>query len=80
VYQALPKGIQVPRVRSAQAEGGGVVRDELGERGRFVNVGVFPMGIDVKQLQLRKEEADVAEWAKVLNATKGSISSLGEIS
>ena len=67
-YEALPKGIQVPEVHSAQAEaeGGDVVRDGLGERGRFVDVGVFPMGIDVKQLQVRKKEADVAEWVQVL--------------
>ena len=66
-YEALPKGIQVPEVHSAQAEeGGDVVRDGLGERGRFVDVGVFPMGIDVKQLQVRKKEGDVAEWVQVL--------------
>ena len=65
-YEALPKGIQVPEVHSAPAEGGDVVRDGLGERGRFVDVGVFPMGIDVKQLQVRKKEADVAEWVQVL--------------
>ncbi|EDR09311.1 alpha,alpha-trehalose-phosphate synthase [Laccaria bicolor S238N-H82] len=66
-YEALPKGIQVPEVHSAQADlGSDVVRDGLGERGRFVDVGVFPMGIDVKQLQVRKKEADVAEWVQVL--------------
>ncbi|EDR09570.1 glycosyltransferase family 20 protein [Laccaria bicolor S238N-H82] len=31
VYEALPKGIQVLEVHGATAEGGGVVRDELGE-------------------------------------------------
>jgi len=30
------------------------VRDGVVEKGRFVDVGVFPMGIDVKQLQIRK--------------------------
>ena len=38
----------------------------MGGRGRFVDVGVFPMGIDVKQLRLRKKEADVGEWVQVL--------------
>ena len=30
------------------------VRDGAVEKGRFVDVGVFPMGIDVKQLHIRK--------------------------
>ena len=38
----------------------------MGERGRFVDVGVFPMGTDVKQLQVRKKQADVGEWVQVL--------------
>ena len=38
----------------------------MGERERSVDVGVFPMGIDVKQLRLRKKEADVGEWVQVL--------------
>lgn len=57
-FEALPRGIQVP-------EGEGLtvgeiekpkmsVRDGAVERGRFVDVGVFPMGIDVKQLHVRK--------------------------
>ncbi|KAF9556929.1 hypothetical protein CPC08DRAFT_764923 [Agrocybe pediades] len=69
-YEALPRGIQVP-------EGEGLtvgevekpkdsVRDGAVERGRFVDVGVFPMGIDVKQLHVRKQEPDVAEWVQVL--------------
>ena len=68
VYEALPRGIQVSEVQTAQAEGGGIIRDGLGERERFVDVGVLPMGIDVKQLQLRKKEADVAEWVQVVKA------------
>ena len=40
--EALPKGIQI------EASLGG------GHKGRFVDVGVFPMGIDVKALQEKK--------------------------
>ncbi|XP_006455649.1 hypothetical protein AGABI2DRAFT_121550 [Agaricus bisporus var. bisporus H97] len=36
------------------------------ERERFVDVGSFPMGIDVKRLQERKQQPDVAEWVSVL--------------
>ncbi|KAK7064651.1 Alpha,alpha-trehalose-phosphate synthase [Favolaschia claudopus] len=54
-YEALPRGIQV-------SEGGpGEVR-----RMRFVDVGVFPMGIDVQQLEQKRREPDVAEWVQVL--------------
>ena len=74
VYEALPRGIQVSEVHTAQAEGGGIIRDGLGERERFVDVGVLPMGIYVKQLQLRKKEADVAEWVQVVKARPWRIS------
>ncbi|KAJ7923024.1 alpha,alpha-trehalose-phosphate synthase [Mycena leptocephala] len=53
-YEALPRGIQV-------SEGAGDSR-----RMRFVDVGVFPMGIDVQQLEEKKREPDVAEWVQVL--------------
>ncbi|KAF9447635.1 glycosyltransferase family 20 protein [Macrolepiota fuliginosa MF-IS2] len=36
------------------------------ERERFVDVGSFPMGIDVKRLQERKQDPEVAEWVSVL--------------
>ncbi|KAJ7275525.1 alpha,alpha-trehalose-phosphate synthase [Mycena haematopus] len=55
-YEALPRGIQV-----SEGAGAGEVR-----RMRFVDVGVFPMGIDVKQLEEKKREPDVAEWVQVL--------------
>lgn len=52
-YEALPKGIQV-----ADGEGGNPVEGEGKEksetRGRFVDVGVFPMGIDVGKLKEKK--------------------------
>jgi trehalose 6-phosphate synthase/phosphatase len=60
-FEALPKGIQVPEDeglrgmdRSTTNTGEVKVRDGNQERGRFVDVGVFPMGIDVKQLHIRK--------------------------
>ncbi|KAJ7748550.1 alpha,alpha-trehalose-phosphate synthase [Mycena maculata] len=53
-YEALPRGIQV-------SEGEGE-----GRRSRHVDVGVFPMGIDVQQLEEKKREPDVAEWVQVL--------------
>ncbi|KAJ7693561.1 alpha,alpha-trehalose-phosphate synthase [Mycena rosella] len=53
-YEALPRGIQLN-------EGEGE-----GRRMRFVDVGVFPMGIDVQQLEEKKREPDVAEWVQVL--------------
>ncbi|KAH7922278.1 glycosyltransferase family 20 protein [Leucogyrophana mollusca] len=48
--EALPKGIQV----------------EGAEHGRFVDVGVFPMGIDVGALREKKREADVSYWVQLL--------------
>jgi trehalose 6-phosphate synthase complex regulatory subunit len=61
-FEALPKGIQVsegeglPTAAGSATSAGGEakVRDGSQERGRFVDVGVFPMGIDVKQLHIRK--------------------------
>ncbi|KNZ73603.1 Putative alpha,alpha-trehalose-phosphate synthase [UDP-forming] 106 kDa subunit [Termitomyces sp. J132] len=64
-YEALPKGIMV-------ADGDGAAgEDKVGEdgqraRGRFVDVGVFPMGIDVGQLKLKKQEPEVKEWIQLL--------------
>jgi trehalose 6-phosphate synthase/phosphatase len=63
-YEALPRGIQVPEgegltVDETKAielgeEKVKKVRDGPGERGRFVDVGIFPMGIDVGQLRAKK--------------------------
>ncbi|KAF7320108.1 Alpha,alpha-trehalose-phosphate synthase [Mycena kentingensis (nom. inval.)] len=53
-YEALPRGIQL-------VEGQGESR-----RSRFVDVGVFPMGIDVQQFQEKRRDPDVAEWVQVL--------------
>jgi trehalose 6-phosphate synthase/phosphatase len=57
-FEALPKGIEVP-----EGEGGvnGAVdrvtdkgKDGKETRGRFVDVGVFPMGIDVRALKEKR--------------------------
>ncbi|KIL62946.1 glycosyltransferase family 20 protein [Amanita muscaria Koide BX008] len=34
--------------------------------GRFVDVGIFPMGIDVLRLKKKKENPEVSEWVQVL--------------
>ena len=58
------EGLTLPEMREKEQlkEGGNLeenvkevrVRDGAVEKGRFVDVGVFPMGIDVKQLHIRK--------------------------
>ncbi|KAG7091994.1 hypothetical protein E1B28_008381 [Marasmius oreades] len=35
-------------------------------KGRFVDVGVFPMGIDVNQLNEKRKDPEVAEWVDIL--------------
>ncbi|KAJ3496620.1 hypothetical protein NLJ89_g10458 [Agrocybe chaxingu] len=76
-FEALPRGIQVPEGEGLTVEemrekllGEEAkerrVRDGVVERGRFVDVAVFPMGIDVRQLHKRKREPEVAEWVSVL--------------
>ncbi|KAJ7581039.1 glycosyltransferase family 20 protein [Mycena floridula] len=35
-------------------------------KGRFVDVGVFPMGIDVWQLKAKRRDPEVAEWVTLL--------------
>ncbi|KAJ8489164.1 hypothetical protein ONZ45_g13684 [Pleurotus djamor] len=55
-FEALPKGIEIK-------EG----EEGPGSRGRFVDVGVFPMGIDVHQLREKIRDPEVSEWIQVLN-------------
>ncbi|KAF9241274.1 glycosyltransferase family 20 protein [Melanogaster broomeanus] len=63
--EALPKGIQVERTYgSAGGANGAVPKSE--QKGRFVDVGVFPMGIDVSALREKKREPDVAYWVQLL--------------
>ncbi|KAF5329393.1 hypothetical protein D9619_009236 [Psilocybe cf. subviscida] len=71
-FEALPRGIQVPEgagLTVGDVDGEGVpskVRDGAVERGRFVDVNVFPMGIDVKALHNRRQEPEVAQWVNAL--------------
>ncbi|GLB44271.1 putative trehalose-phosphatase [Lyophyllum shimeji] len=67
-YEALPKGIQVADGDGAAGEekGKAVGADGKHARGRFVDVGVFPMGIDVRQLKERKADPEVKEWIQLL--------------
>lgn len=73
-YEALPKGIQVEGPVAPSSMGGS---DDQGERGRlpgeseakvgrFVDVGVFPMGIDVRTLREKKRVALVIQTGFVL--------------
>jgi trehalose 6-phosphate synthase/phosphatase len=55
--EALPKGIQVEYGIPGGAREG---------HGRFVDVGVFPMGIDVGALRERRREPDVSYWVQLL--------------
>ncbi|KAG6816474.1 hypothetical protein H0H87_005761 [Tephrocybe sp. NHM501043] len=65
-YEALPKGIQVADGDGAAGEVN-VGADGQRARGRFVDVGVFPMGIDVNQLKEKKAEPEVKEWIQLLS-------------
>ncbi|KIY70060.1 glycosyltransferase family 20 protein [Cylindrobasidium torrendii FP15055 ss-10] len=56
--EALPRGVQMP------PEEGAATGDE--ESGHFVDVGVYPMGIDVGLFRERKRDPEVAEWLQVL--------------
>lgn len=71
-FEALPRGIQVPEDQDAGNKD--VVRDGVVERGRFVDVGVFPMGIDVRQLHVRKcvdrSGSDDLALTKYVDATR----------
>ncbi|KXN83190.1 hypothetical protein AN958_01704 [Leucoagaricus sp. SymC.cos] len=67
-FEALPKGIRIPEGEEAEkiVKAGEEDTTKPLERERFVDVGSFPMGIDVKRLQERKQELEVAEWVSVL--------------
>ncbi|RPD60848.1 hypothetical protein L227DRAFT_547270 [Lentinus tigrinus ALCF2SS1-6] len=51
----------VSRILSAEALPKGIQLDN-----RFVDVGVFPMGIDVSSITTKKQDPDVKEWVKSL--------------
>ncbi|KAI6013261.1 glycosyltransferase family 20-domain-containing protein [Pisolithus marmoratus] len=70
-YESLPKGIQVEGPvapastgRDAEKKWNDSAEGRKGkEKGRFVDVGVFPMGIDVKS---QREEPEVQYWVQLL--------------
>lgn len=73
-YEALPKGIQVegpvPPV-SAGGDADGEWTDSADEKkdkesGRFVDVGVFAMGIDVNALKEKRRQPEVEYWVQLL--------------
>jgi len=69
-YEALPKGIEVPEgeggVNGAADHVTGKGKDGKETRGRFVDVGVFPMGIDVRVLKEKRADPEVKDWVQVL--------------
>ncbi|KAI6100782.1 hypothetical protein EDD16DRAFT_1731632 [Pisolithus croceorrhizus] len=74
VYESLPKSIQV-EVHVAPVSTGGEAEKEwressegkkTKEKGRFVDVGVFPMGIDVNSLREKKRNPKVEYWVQLL--------------
>lgn len=52
----------VSRILSLEAVPKGVTTRE----GKFVDVAVFPMGIDVNSLNAKRKEPEVAEWVHLL--------------
>ncbi|KIK93311.1 glycosyltransferase family 20 protein [Paxillus rubicundulus Ve08.2h10] len=63
--EALPKGIQVEGIPGSTSGVNGAP-SKLELKGRFVDVGVFPMGIDVGALREKKREPDVSYWVQLL--------------
>ncbi|TBU43087.1 glycosyltransferase family 20-domain-containing protein, partial [Dichomitus squalens] len=51
----------VSRILTAEALPKGIQLDD-----RFIDVGVFPMGIDVSSITAKKQDAEVTEWMKSL--------------
>ncbi|QSS59828.1 trehalose phosphate synthase [Histoplasma capsulatum] len=49
------------RILTVEATNEGVQLED-----RFVNVGTFPIGIDVKALDRRREDEDVAQWMRII--------------
>ncbi|KIJ64234.1 glycosyltransferase family 20 protein [Hydnomerulius pinastri MD-312] len=63
--EALPKGIQVEGIiDGTSGTSNGSPKGE--QKGRFVDVGVFPMGIDVNALKEKKRDAEVSYWVQLL--------------
>lgn len=52
----------VSRILSLEAVPKGITSKE----GKFTDVGVFPMGIDVRSLTMKRRDPEVAEWVALL--------------
>ncbi|KAI6023019.1 glycosyltransferase family 20-domain-containing protein [Pisolithus microcarpus] len=73
-YESLPKGIQVEGPVAPVSIGGEAEKEwresaegkKTKEKGRFVDVGVFPMGIDVHALREKKRNPEVQYWVQLL--------------
>ncbi|KAI6107708.1 glycosyltransferase family 20 protein [Pisolithus thermaeus] len=73
-YESLPKGIQVEGPVAPVSTGGEAETEwresaegkKTKEKGRFVDVGVFPMGIDVNSLREKKRHPEVEYWVQLL--------------
>ncbi|KAI6022053.1 glycosyltransferase family 20-domain-containing protein [Pisolithus marmoratus] len=74
-YESLPKGIQVEGPVAPVSTGGEAEKEwsesadgrKGKEKGRFVDVGVFPMGIDVNSLREKKRQPEVQYWVQLLS-------------
>lgn len=65
-YEALPKGIEVPEGEEGVDRATGKGKNGKETRSRFVDVGVFPMGIDVRALKEKRADPEVKDWVQVL--------------
>ncbi|CAD6939611.1 unnamed protein product [Tilletia controversa] len=52
----------VSRILQLEATPKGIQLDSISGRGGFVTVNAFPIGIDVRSLNLKRREPDVEEW------------------
>ncbi|KAI6107095.1 glycosyl transferase [Pisolithus croceorrhizus] len=74
VYESLPKSIQVEVPVAPVSIGGDAEKEwressegkKTKEKGRFVDVGVFPMGFDLNSLKEKKRSPKVEYWVQLL--------------
>ncbi|KAH7882668.1 glycosyltransferase family 20 protein [Phlebopus sp. FC_14] len=64
--EALPKGIQVEAMVGSTSVASNPASKDGEQKGRFVDVGVFPMGIDVNTLREKKRDPEVTYWVQLL--------------
>ena len=68
-YESLPKGIEVPEGEgdvNGRDRVTGKGKDGKETRGRFVDVGVFPMGIDVWALREKRSALEILFGSKLI--------------